>query len=459
MTPLLQADRGQPAHDIHIVDADSFDVWLSGQNAGTRAALRAQGLKPVGYAHAILPGSGDDDWSVVTVVANRQSLSSWCLATLAADLPAGVYRLADAMQPGPAMFGWITAQYRFDRYLARGAKAPCVLLTSEVAQMERIVSEAAAESLARDLINTPAGDMGPAEIESAARALAAPCDASVEVTQGDALERAFPLLAAVGGAAPRARSPRMIEMMWGHPDHPRVALIGKGVCFDSGGLDIKPSAGMRLMKKDMGGAATVIALAQLIMAARLPVRLHLLIPAVENAISGTAMRPGDVIRSRQGMTVEIGNTDAEGRLVLADALTKASEGDPGLIVDVATLTGAARTALGPDLPALFANDDALAEAILKSGRNNDDPCWQLPLHEPYLEFLNSDIADLDNSGSSPFAGAITGALFLGKFAGKAVPWAHIDSFAWRPVSKPGRPRGGAGLGMRALWGALRERYA
>jgi leucyl aminopeptidase len=251
----------------------------------------------------------------------------------------------------------------------------------------------------------------------------------------------------------------MIELEWGDPSHPRLAVIGKGVCFDSGGLDIKPSSGMLLMKKDMGGAAHALALAGLIMDANLPVRLHLLIPAVENAVAGNAFRPGDVLKSRAGISVEIGNTDAEGRLILGDALARAGEEKPELVLDFATLTGAARVAVGPDLPALFARRDETAQALIEAGLAADDPCWRLPLYDGYREYLKSDIADINNAGSSGFAGASTAALFLDRFVPKDVDWAHFDTFAWRPASKPGRPKGGDALGLRAAWRMLQARYA
>jgi len=250
----------------------------------------------------------------------------------------------------------------------------------------------------------------------------------------------------------------MIELEWGDPAHPRIAIVGKGVCFDSGGLDIKPGSGMLLMKKDMGGAAHAIALARLVMGAALPVRLHLLVPAVENAIGGNAFRPGDVLRSRAGISVEIGNTDAEGRLILADALARAGEDNPALVLDFATLTGAARVALGPDLPALFAREDATAQALLDAGDARDDGCWRLPLHNGYREYLKSDIADINNSASNGFAGSSVAALFLDKFVPKGIDWVHFDTFAWRPVAKPGRPTGGEALGLRASWHMLKQRF-
>jgi leucyl aminopeptidase len=333
-----------------------------------------------------------------------------------------------------------------------------VLLTSEPARIDETLRLAEAVNLVRDLVNVPAGDLGPAELEAAVREAAAEYGAETTVTAGAALDEGYPMIAAVGRAATAERAPRLIEVEWGDRRHPRIAIVGKGVCFDSGGLDIKPSAGMRLMKKDMGGAAHALALARLVMQNRLPVRLHLLVPAVENAVSGAAYRPGDVLRSRKGLTVEIGNTDAEGRLILGDALAKAAEGKPELILDFATLTGAARVALGPDLPALFASDDALAEALLAGGAEAADPVWRMPLWGPYEEMLASDIADIGNASDGAMAGAVTAALFLAKFVPEGIPWAHFDTYAWRGSPKPGRPKGGDAFGLRAAWAALASRY-
>ena len=453
---LIQPDRGQSATTIHLVDKDGLEAFRKALAAPQRAALEAHRFEADGYDYAVLPDG--DGWSVVSGVANTANLSSWCLAKLAEKLPAGTYRLASG-EPGPAMFGWITGQYRFDRYLSEpNEEAPRVLLTGEVKAIDAVTAEAEAVELVRDLVNTPAEDMGPAQLEAEAENLHKAFRAEIKVTRGDMLEREFPMVYAVGRAASRSHAPRMIELEWGDPEHPRVAIVGKGVCFDSGGLDIKPSAGMLLMKKDMGGAAHALALARLIMQARLPVRLHLLVPAVENAVAGNSFRPGDVLRSRAGLSVEIGNTDAEGRLILGDALARAGEEAPDLILDFATLTGAARVAVGPDLPALFAREDTTADALLAAGKAHDDACWRLPLHDGYREYLKSDVADINNSGSSGFAGASTAALFLDTFVPKGMDWAHFDTFAWRPTAKPGRPKGGAALGLRAAWHMLQERY-
>jgi leucyl aminopeptidase len=454
---LLQPDKGQAATALHLVDKKGFDAWLKGQPARVRQAVSAQGFRGEGYQLAVLPGE-QAEWSAVLGVANVDALGPWCLAKAAESLPEGKYRV-EGRSPGQAALGWLLGQYRFERYKKVDHKTgPRVLLSSEPARIEETVLIAEAIHLVRDLVNLPAGDLGPAEIESAVREMAAECGAEVGVTSGAALDEGYPMIAAVGRAASAERAPRLVELEWGDRRHPRIAIVGKGVCFDSGGLDIKPASGMRLMKKDMGGAAHALALAMIVMKRGLPVRLHLLIPAVENSISGAAFRPGDVLRSRKGPTVEVDNTDAEGRLILGDALAKAAEGEPELILDFATLTGAARVALGPDLPALFANDEALAAALLAGGQASADPVWRLPLWAPYEDMLSSDIADMSNSSDVPMAGAVTAALFLKKFVPDTLPWAHFDTFAWRSSAKPGRPKGGDALGLRAAWQALSDRY-
>ncbi|WP_324697902.1 leucyl aminopeptidase family protein [Novosphingobium aerophilum] len=453
---LIQPDRGQKAVALHLIGKDGLEQFIKGLSVPQRAALEAQKFAGAAGSHAILPDG--DGWFVAAGVADPAKLSTWCLARLAEVLPAGTYRRASG-EPGKAALGWIAGQYSFDRYLSDPSEeGPRILLTGEVKAIDAVIAEAEAIELVRDLVNTPAEDMGPGQLESEAESLAKAFRAEVKITRGEMLEREYPMVHAVGRAAGRAHAPRLIELEWGDPKHPRIAVVGKGVCFDSGGLDIKPGAGMLLMKKDMGGAAHALALARLIMGARLPVRLHLVIPAVENAISGNSFRPGDVLRSRAGITVEIGNTDAEGRLILGDALTRASEKEPELVIDFATLTGAARVAVGPDLPALFAREDATAQAILDAGLGVDDPCWRLPLYDGYRDYLKSDIADINNAGSSGFAGASTAALFMDRFVAKGLDWAHFDTFAWRPASKPGRPKGGDALGLRAAWYMLQQRY-
>jgi leucyl aminopeptidase len=457
LASLLQADKGRPATALHLVDKSGFDDWLKGQPERVRGAVAAQGFKGEGYQLAILPGD-KAGWSVALGVANVDELSPWCLAKAAETLPEGTYRV-EGRGPGPATLGWLLAQYRFDRYKADAPKqGPRVLLTDDPARVEETIQLAEATRMVRDLVNIPAQDLGPAELETAAAALAKEAGVKLVVTAGDKLASEYPMVHVVGRAAAPERAPRLLDLEWGDQRHPRVAIVGKGVCFDSGGLDIKNASGMRLMKKDMGGGAHALALAQLVIRNQLPVRLHLLVPAVENAISGNAFRPGDILKSRKGLTVEIGNTDAEGRLILADALAKAVEGKPELVVDFATLTGAARVALGPDLPALFVNDEALAAELLAAGEAVSDPLWRMPLWKAYNEMFASDIADIGNASDAPLAGAVTAALFLQKFVPDEVPWAHLDTFAWRAAAQPGRPKGGDALGLRAAWQMLKNRY-
>jgi leucyl aminopeptidase len=458
-TTLLVPDRGQPARIIHLVDETGFANWLKKRSADDRATLAMHSFEAKAAGRLVMLPRGNE-FEVVAAVKDAGALTPWCLAPLADKLPEGAYRLAEG-EPGVAVLGWLLAQHRLDAYKSksedaeRGAR---VLVSSNPARIEEAVRLANATSLVRDLVNTPAGDLGPAELEKAAADLATRAGADLRVIKGDDLTREYPLIAAVGRAAGPNRAPRLIELEWGKPDHPRVAIVGKGVCFDSGGLDLKPASGMRLMKKDMGGAAHALALAQLIIEARLPVRLHLLIPAVENAVSGDAFRPGDIIKSRKGLFVEIDNTDAEGRLVLADALDKAVESEPQLIVDFATLTGAARVALGPELPAFFCNDDALAGEVAHFAQAVDDPLWRLPLWKPYEEMLKSDLADLANASATPMAGAIVAAVFLARFVPQDTPWAHLDTYAWRDSGRPGRPKGGEALGLRAVFAALEARF-
>jgi leucyl aminopeptidase len=456
LSALLQPDKGQPATPLLLVDKKGYDAWLKEQPERVRQSLRAQGFKADCYQLAIVPGQ--DGWSAALGVANVDALSPWCLAKAAESLPEGTYRV-EGRGPGPAVLGWLLGQYRFDRYRKEpSAKGPRVLLTDDPARIDETLHLAEATCIVRDLVNIPAQDLGPKELESAVSEHVNGLSAALSTTSGINLEQEYPMIHAVGRAASPDRAPRLIELEWGDRRNPRIAIVGKGVCFDSGGLDIKPASGMRLMKKDMGGAAHALALALLVMKQRLPVRLHLLLPAVENAIAGNAFRPGDVLKSRKGLTVEIGNTDAEGRLILGDALAKAAEANPELIIDFATLTGAARVALGPDLPALFANDDALAEELLKGGEATSDPVWRMPLWKPYDEMFSSDIADFGNASDQPMAGAVTAALFLQKFVPENTPWAHFDTFAWRSSARPGRPKGGDALGLRAAWQMLKGRY-
>ncbi|CCE07681.1 Leucine aminopeptidase [Bradyrhizobium sp. STM 3843] len=376
---------------------------------------------------------------------------------LAGVLPAGTYRFANTPHDARlAALALALGSYRFTRY--RKADAPDVRLALpdglDAAELARVADAA---TLARDLVNTPSNDMGPVELALAAQQLAERHGARFRCVVGDELvQQNFPLIHAVGMASTRA--PRLIELLWGDPTHPKVTLVGKGVCFDSGGLDLKTSSGMLLMKKDMGGAANVLALAQMVMDAKLKVRLRVLIPAVENAVSGCAFRPLDVFASRKGITVEIGNTDAEGRLILADALAYADEETPDLLIDMGTLTGAARVALGPELPPFYTQDEALAADVARCAAAENDPLWRMPLWAPYDSWLDSKVATINNAPSNGFAGSITCALFLQRFVAQAKSWLHLDIYAWTPSSKPGRPEGGECQGARALYKLLSERY-
>mgnify|MGYP002011611146 FL=1 len=453
---LIQPDQGQEAISIHLVNRDGYSDWRKKLSTSQRAALEGQKFDGSGYQVGIVPDG--DGWFAVGGVADPKELSSWCMAKLAENLPEGTYRRAEG-EPGPALHGWQTAQHIFDRYKKpERPTGPRVLLTKDVKAIDSAVAEAQAVCLVRDLVNTPAEDMGPAALEEQCEKLAKQHSAKLSVTKGDALEQEYPMVHAVGRAAARHHAPRIMHLTWGKESDPVLAIVGKGVCFDSGGLDVKSSTGMLLMKKDMGGAAHAIALAGLVMNAGLPVRLHLLVPAVENAISSKSFRPGDVLKSRKGLTVEIGNTDAEGRLILGDALQRASEEKPDLIIDFATLTGAARVALGPEYPALMTRRDATAEALIAAGKAHDDEPWRLPLPDAYREWLVSEIADTNNAHGNAFAGASVAGLFLDKFVGEGIDWAHFDTFAWRPQAKPGRPKGGDAYGLRAAWHMLQARF-
>lgn len=391
---------------------------------------------------------------VLAGIAETPDLWSW--SAIAAALPAGDYRLTDPKAGDAAALGWALNGYRFDRYKKIDKKTVRLVWPAK-ANPQRVAALYEGITLARDLINTPASDMGPAELAEAARGVALLGNAEFTCIIGDdLLEQNYPMIHAVGRAS--TRLPRLIDLRWGNPKHPKLTLVGKGVCFDTGGLDLKPSAGMLMMKKDMGGAAVMLGLTAAIMAMKLPVRLRLLIAAVENSVSGNAFRPGDVLTSRKGLTVEIGNTDAEGRLVLGDALAEADSEKPDWLIDAATLTGAARVAIGPDLPALYATEDGMAQALLDAGLAVGDPLWRMPLHQPYREYIEGKVADISNSGDTPFAGSITAALFLKEFVSRTKSYAHLDMYAWSAKSRPGRPLGAEATGLRALYAAIEKRY-
>jgi leucyl aminopeptidase len=450
------SDKALP---LHVATKSGLAGWLKGDGRAFAAWVEAGGFRAEAGKVLMLPGKQGKPVAALGGLGDQEMIWSW--AALAQSAPAGAYRLAAGRVPfgaTRAALGWALGAYRFDRYKKKKTGArPAKLVWPQGADKAYVANATAATALARDLINTPAEDMGPEELARAAQDLGAAFAAKVRVIVGDELlAQNFPAIHAVGRAATRA--PRLIDLVWGEEAAPKVTLVGKGVCFDSGGLDLKPAAGKRMMKKDMGGAATVLGLARMIMAAKLKVRLRVLVPAVENAVAGNAYRPGDIVKTRKGLSVEIGNTDAEGRVILCDALAEADAEKPALLIDIATLTGAARVALGPDLPALFVDDEALAAKILHHGGAEEDPLWRLPLWKPYRRFIETPVADISNSGDSPFAGSVTAALFLRTFVAETTPWAHIDSYAWADKGMMGRSGGGEPLAMRALFALIAERF-
>jgi leucyl aminopeptidase len=452
-----QKDGASAAIPVHLIREDRFDAWCAEANPAIQAWIAAHGFKAAAGKHLVVPGQDGTIGCVIVGISDPASL--WETGALAKSLPTGTYALAGDVTPADAeaaLLGWRLGSYEFDRY-KKAAPVAAQLLVPQGIDSTRVTAIDDATRLARDLINTPANDLGPTALAKAAEVLANQFGADISVVTGDALlAENYPAVHAVGRAADDA--PRLIEMTWGNPEHPTVALIGKGVCFDSGGLDIKGAAGMKLMKKDMGGAAHVLGIAHCVMALGMKIHLKVLVPAVENAISGNAMRPLDVVRTRAGITIEIGNTDAEGRVILADALARAAEAKPELMIDFATLTGAARVALGTELPALFCNDDQLASDVLASGTSTSDPLWRMPLWPGYRKMIEGKVADITNSPEGGYAGAITAALFLERFVPESTPWAHIDVMAWNIASKPGRPEGGEAMGLRAFTDMLLKKY-
>jgi leucyl aminopeptidase len=453
------SEGASAAIPIHAVTADKCEAWAAEQPARVRAWLTAVNFKGETGNAAVV--AGEDGAIAMVVLGLGRGDDPWVTGTLAKSLPKGVYRLASSTGVAGdfatwVALGWALGGYAFTKYKSDPVGARAALVWPESCHRAYVEHTVIATTLARDLINTPAADMLPDALEQAARDLAAMHGAAVNVITGeDLLTQNYPMIHAVGRASSIA--PRLIDLTWGDPAARKVTLVGKGVCFDSGGLDLKTSSGMALMKKDMGGAATMLGLAHLIMGAQLPIRLRLLIPAVENAVSGNAFRPGDVLKTRKGLTVEIGNTDAEGRLVLADALSEAAAENPMLLVDCATLTGACRVALGSEVPGVFVTDDGLAADLMNASRITFDPVWRLPLHQPYRKMLDSKVADINNAGEGGFAGAITAALFLKEFVPPIIPWVHVDSYAWNSGERPGRPTGGEALSMRALFEMIQTR--
>lgn len=445
------------AKPVWCVDYESWKAVREELGANAVAYLDASGFKPDAGNYALVPDNkGGVAGCLLGLGKDGNSADPMLAGKLATVLPEGDWKFARAPHDARlAAIAFALSTYRFARYRAGKGKQLRLVAPSNVDAKE-VTRIAEGMALARDLVNTPSNDLGPVELEAAIRTLAKKHGAKTASIVGkDLLKKNFPLVYAVGQGSERA--PRLVEFSWGKATHPKVTLVGKGVCFDTGGLDIKPSSSMLLMKKDMGGAAAALALAHMIMDAKLKVRLRVIIPAVENSISGIAFRPGDIYKSRNGITVEIGNTDAEGRLVLADALSLADEEKPELLVDFATLTGAARVALGPEIPPAFTNDDALWNSLEKHASAQADPLWRMPLWKPYMAMLDSRIADTNNVGSG-HAGAIVAALFLSKFVERAKSWLHLDIFGWNPKERPGRPEGGEAHSVRALYALLSERY-
>ena len=442
---------------IILVVESEFDTWLERQDEPSRRWLTATGFKAKPGGFSLVSGA---DGRLRAVVAGIRNIDDfWALGSLPAALPEGDYVLDAPFEPRQLerlTLGWALGAYQFTRY-KNPKRAMARLALDPACDGKRIRDHADALGWVRDLINPPAENMMPEHLAEATQSLSQQFGASMEQIVGDdLLARNYPVIHAVGRAS--AHPPRLLDLRWGDPSHPKVTLLGKGVCFDSGGLDLKPSSAMRLMKKDMGGAATALGLARLVMSAALPVRVRVLVAAVDNAVSGNAFRPGDILRSRQGLTIEIHNTDAEGRLVLCDALAEAGNERPAFLFDFATLTGAARVALGTEIPALFCDDETLAAGLLAAADREQDPLWRLPLHQPYREMLDSKIADLANATESSYAGAITAALFLKEFVPAGIPWAHFDLMAWNLKTQPGRPEGGEAMGMRAVFAWLEQRF-
>ncbi len=457
MVDHLVARPGKGTLPISLVEARGYKRWLKAQPKITQNWLSGLRLRGSAGEVATVP---DRNGNLARAIMVHDSTTPWSFSALAGKLPRGRYQF-DAPMPtataNDAALGWALATRRFDRYKSSKRQSPSLVWPAE-ADRDHVSHLFRAIVMGRDLITTPAEDLGPAELVQTGIDLAARCGAKTKVIKGDKLlDQNYPAIHAVGRASSRA--PQLLDLTWGDAKAPKVTLVGKGVCFDSGGLDLKSAAGMKLMKKDMGGAATALALASLVMDSELPVRLRVLIPAVENSVSGNALRPGDVISTRKGLSVEIGNTDAEGRLILSDALTEACSEAPDQLIDFATLTGAARVALGTELPALFSTDDGFADSVLSGGLATHDPLWRMPLFDSYRRHLDSSVADLNNIANVGQGGAITAALFLREFVDAKVSWSHVDTMAYNNSSRPGRPAGGEVFGIRAFFEALRDRYA
>lgn len=459
MLRYITQDKKLPSIPIVPVNKKTFKEWLKEQPKNDMAWVQNAGFTGDAGTFCLVPNDSGGIKRVLAGVAVKPDL--WSFASLPSQLPSQhIYHLAGTMSREDAThyaLGWVLATYVFDRYRKSVKKFATLRLPAEC-HAEYVTHMAESIFMIRTMINTPTNDMGPSALAKQCQTVAKEIGAECKIIVGDdLLKQNYPLIHAVGKAS--ADAPRLIDIRWGNPAHRKLTLVGKGVCFDSGGLDIKNASNMKLMKKDMGGAAHVLGLARLIALAELPINLRVLIPAVENSISSNAFRPLDIIKSRKGLTVEIGNTDAEGRLILCDALAEADSEEPEMIIDFATLTGAARTALGTDIPAFFSKDDPPAGALLKHSRELQDPVWRLPLYTPYREMLNSPIADLNSAPDSGYAGAITAALYLKEFVTRTKSWIHIDLMAWNTTNRPGRPTGGEAMALRSVFAFLRERYA
>ena len=455
----LKSGKAKNTVPIWLIGTDGFKVWKKKLSKSEQTWVNAHDF--TGSHGQVLVFSNDK--GAVSAVAAGCALEEndpWLFSTIAQSVPDGSYHIESELEGNAlklAAFGWAMAHYKYDHYLKDKKVKKAVLYVSKKCDLKSVGSLVRGTDLARDLVNTPTCDMGPDELADVAKKLAKHFKAKIKITKGqELLKKGYNTIHTVGRAA--EKEPRLIDMIWGNEKSPKVTLVGKGVCFDTGGLDIKPSGSMLIMKKDMGGAAHVLGLGQMIMESGLDIRLRILIPAVENNIAGNAFRPGDIIKSYKGTTIEVGNTDAEGRLVLCDALALASEENPDLMMDFATLTGAARVAMGTDVPPYFTDDKNLSDGLMKHSTLEHDPLWPMPLYAPYKKLLASPIADINNVGSTGFGGAITAALFLKDFVGPDIPWVHLDVYAWNVSARPGRPRGGEAMGLRASFDYLSGKY-
>lgn len=455
MQACFTMDASNEAFPINVITEKEFPVWLEAQSNEIKAWLSSTQFRATSGNVRLIPNTNGQLKQVVCIVPDRMNF--WCVGSLPLNLPEGIYQIEHNHSDYPShAIAWGLGAYQFARYKQQERRPAQLFLPEKYAK--HVLNIVDSLYLVRDWINTPTDDMGPTQFANVIEKLAKEYDATLtQIIGEDLLKQNYASIYTVGRASDDA--PRLLDLRWGNPHHPKVTLVGKGVCFDSGGLDIKPSPYMLLMKKDMAGGAHAFGLARMIMESKLPISLRVLVPVVENVISGNAYRPGDIIKSRKGITIEVGNTDAEGRVILADALTEAVSEHPDLLIDLSTLTGAARVALGTELPAVFSNDDSLVAEVIKHGEQSCDPMWRLPLFSPYREYLNSTIADINNNSQEPYAGAITAALFLKEFVPDDISWLHFDMMAWNLRTKPGRPQGAEAMVLRALFSYLTTRFS